>query len=170
MKKIIELSALLLLLILSSNIVAQRPVAIGTPPQGGMIKGIVLDASLKIPVEYATVSVFRKLDSSLVTGCITNEKGGFLLEKIRPGKYFVEMSFIGYHKKTVDDVRIGRGQRVADLKKVYLKQASETIGEVVVTSDRAPIQYKIDKKVIPVSSHYTAASGLQWMFWRMCLR
>jgi outer membrane cobalamin receptor len=159
MKKIIELSALLMLLILSANLVAQRPVGNGTPPQGGMIKGIVMDASLKTPVEYATVSVFRQLDSSLVTGCVTNEKGSFVLEKIRPGKYYVEMSFIGYHKKTVKDVRIGRGQRTADLKTVFLNQASEALGEVVVTSDRAPIQYKIDKKVVPVSSHHTAASG-----------
>jgi len=127
--------------------------------QGGVIKGIVMDNALDTPVEYATVSVYNMADSSLIDGTITNAKGAFELKKLKPGKYFVEVSFIGYNKAAVRNIPINKNRKVADLKIVALRQSSESLDEVVVTSERLPVQYQIDKKIIPVSKQITAASG-----------
>jgi len=48
----------------------------------GDITGTVLDSRSKAPVEYATVALFKKADSSLVAGCVTDIKGFFTIEKI----------------------------------------------------------------------------------------
>lgn len=127
--------------------------------KGGVIMGIVMDNAMDIPVEYATVSVYMMSDSTLIDGTITNEKGEFELKKIKPGKYFVEVSFIGYNKAMVRNVPISKKQKIANLKIVNLRQSTESLDEVVVTSERLPVQYQIDKKVIPVSRQITAASG-----------
>jgi len=138
---------------------ASTPVPNKTGAMGGIIKGIVKDKDLKTVVEYATVSVFRMADSSLVNGTITNAKGEFVLKQLKPGRYFVEVTFIGYNKKTIRNIPINRNQRVADLKEVLLSQASEALGEVMINAERLPIQYQIDKKVVPVSRQLTTASG-----------
>lgn len=127
--------------------------------QGGVIKGVVMDSELNVAVEYATVSVYNMVDSTLIDGTITNVKGEFELKKLKPGKYYVEISFIGYNKATVRNIPINKNQKIANLKVVNLRQATESLDEVVVTTERLPVQYQIDKKVIPVSRQITAASG-----------
>ncbi|MDQ1772522.1 TonB-dependent receptor [Labilibaculum sp. A4] len=155
------MNRLILLICLSFIVIsakAEEPV-LKPEMKGGVIKGIVMDNAMDIPVEYATVSVYNMADSSLIDGTITDEKGAFELAKMKPGKYFVEITFIGYNKAIVRNIPINRNRNLADLKIVNLRQASEALNEVVVTSERAPVQYQIDKKVIPVSRQITAASG-----------
>ncbi|BAX81774.1 TonB-dependent receptor domain-containing protein [Labilibaculum antarcticum] len=155
------MNRLILLICLSFVIFAakaEEPI-VNPVMKGGVIKGIVMDNAMDIPVEYATVSVYTMADSSLIDGTITNEKGVFELTKLKPGKYFVEISFIGYNKAIVRNIPINQDRKLADLKIVSLRQSSEALNEVVVTSERVPVQYQIDKKVIPVSRQITAASG-----------
>ncbi|NOU59952.1 TonB-dependent receptor domain-containing protein [Marinifilum caeruleilacunae] len=127
--------------------------------QGGVIKGVVKDQALEAPVEYATVSVYTMADSTLIDGTITDAKGAFELKKLKPGSYFVEVSFIGYNKAAVRNIPINKKRKVIDLKTVSLRQSTEALDEVTVTTERIPVQYQIDKKVIPVSRQITAASG-----------
>ena len=138
---------------------AATPVPNKSGAMGGIIKGIVKDKDLNIAVEYATVSIYRMADSSLVSGTITNAKGEFELRQIKTGKYYAKVSFIGYNKKTIRNIPINRNHRIADLKEVMLTQASETLGEVMISAERLPIKYQIDKKVVPVSRQLTTASG-----------
>jgi outer membrane cobalamin receptor len=133
--------------------------AVNPDKKGGVIKGTVVDSNMDEPVEYATVSLYFMADSSLVDGTITDEKGSFELLKLKPGNYFVEVSFIGYNKAVVKNIPINEKHKLADLKFVNLRQSTEALGEVLVTSERSPVQYQIDKKVIPVSRQITAASG-----------
>tara|TARA_R110001583_G_scaffold16041_3_gene65122 strand:- start:12239 stop:14716 length:2478 start_codon:yes stop_codon:yes gene_type:complete len=153
--------ALLLLVIamLISLTQAMTPVPNSTGATSGTIKGIVKDKDLKTAIEYATVSVYRMADSSLVNGTITNTKGEFVLNKLEPGNYYAEITFIGYNKKTIRNIPISKKNRVANLKEILISQASEAIDEVMVSAERLPVQYQIDKKVIPVSRQLTTASG-----------
>ncbi|MBN2595398.1 MAG: TonB-dependent receptor [Marinifilaceae bacterium] len=155
------MNRIILLICLSVIAISAKAVEPVLKPEmkGGVVKGIVMDNAMDIPVEYATVSVYSMADSSLIDGTITDEKGAFELTKLKPGKYFVEITFIGYNKAVVRNIPIDGNRKLADLKIVNLRQSSETLGEVMVTSERSPVQYQIDKKVIPVSRQITAASG-----------
>lgn len=156
MKRTLLLLTFSMLISLSQAI---KPVPTAAGAMSGTIKGIVKDKDLKTAVEYATVSVFQMSDSSLINGTITNVKGEFELKQIKSGKYYVEVSFIGYNKKTIRNIPINRNYKIADLKIVFISQSSETLGEVMVSAERLPVQYQIDKKVIPVSRQLTTASG-----------
>ncbi len=132
---------------------------IKTEPKGGSIKGIVKDKQMNEPVEYATVAVYSMSDSTLIDGTITGADGAFELKKLKPGNYFVEVSFIGYNRAAVRNIPISEKKKAIDLKTIHLRQASKDLDEVSVVGERLPVQYQIDKKVIPVSRQITAASG-----------
>lgn len=64
---------------------------------GGTIKGSVVDASSSIPIEYANILLLNVIDTIMINGTITNPDGSFLIEKIRPGKYYIEIKFMGFN-------------------------------------------------------------------------
>ena len=77
-------------------------------PKGGArysftITGEVSDQTSGEPLEFATVTLRSKRDSSNVTGSITGSEGTFRIENLRPGKYDLEVNFLGY-EKTVTDI------------------------------------------------------------------
>jgi outer membrane cobalamin receptor len=157
-KKMNKLTLLLGFLCLAMITKAIEPVA-KSEIQGGVIKGVVKDQALEFPVEYATVSVYAMSDSTLIDGTITDANGAFVLKKLKPGSYFVEVSFIGYNKAAVRNIPINKKRKVIDLKTVSLRQSTKALDEITVTTERIPVKYEIDKKVIPVSRQITAASG-----------
>ena len=94
MKKLLIL--MLLLFPVTSVIFAQVPpagVGAGARPgmnaaaKNGKITGKIIDSETKEPMEYANVSVFRKQDSKLVTGSITNVSGAFVIADLPYGAY-----------------------------------------------------------------------------------
>ena len=126
---------------------------------GGSISGRVLDSELQKPIEYATVILMSQKDSTQVTGISTDENGSFSLTKIRPGKYYLQISFLGYDLKTIDEVTIAPGNLQVDLGEIPLVQSSINIKGVEVTAEKPPIEFKIDKKVINVDRQLTSTSG-----------
>ena len=63
-------------------------------PQIGVVYGSVTDNSTKEPIQFATITLISKRDSSAVTGGITDVKGGFRIIEIPLGVYFVEVNLI----------------------------------------------------------------------------
>src|SRR5665647_3646878 len=64
--------------------------------QAQNIKGKVCYEKDKSPVQFASVALVQLPDSSMITGVITLTDGGYLLEKVKPGNYFLKASFLGY--------------------------------------------------------------------------
>ncbi|QIA09349.1 outer membrane beta-barrel family protein [Draconibacterium halophilum] len=53
-------------------------------------------------VPFATLALHRLPDSSLVSGTISNAQGNFQISANEKGKYFLEISHIGFNAKTVN--------------------------------------------------------------------
>ena len=126
---------------------------------GGKLMGIVIDSGNKSPIEYSNIVLYTKEDSSFFSGTVTNTKGEFILEKIRPGNYYIELRFMGYQTERISDLTIGRNSRIIDLGEIELKLMTINIDDVEVVAERSGLEYKIDKKVVNVDKFYTAASG-----------
>ncbi|MFP4023293.1 MAG: TonB-dependent receptor domain-containing protein [Thiohalospira sp.] len=125
----------------------------------GNLTGYVYDSNVNKPLEYATISLINLETGSVVNGTISDESGYFHLKNIEPGKYKIEITFIGYEKKVIESIEITNKTRKLELGQVMISPASESLDEVVVTADRPTMTYKIDKKVINVSQQHTSASG-----------
>lgn len=158
---------LILMILFSSTAVAlfsQVPPAAGKPGMSAVVKngkitGKVIDNETQTPMEYANVSVFRKQDSKLVTGCISNASGSFVISDLPYGAYYVEASFIGFDKTTINDVKIVPNSSSVDVGTIGLAPSREQIGTVDVIAERNRVEYKIDKKVINVTNDINAAGG-----------
>ncbi len=125
----------------------------------GSIKGFVYDWQTNQPLEYATVSIKIKNEGTIVDGTITDRSGFFKLKNINAGLYEVKITFIGYETIHIDSIKISSKSQNLDIGKVKLKPKAELLEEVVVSSDRNTVTYKIDKKIIHVGRQYTSTAG-----------
>ncbi|MDO8549405.1 MAG: outer membrane beta-barrel family protein [Ignavibacteria bacterium] len=125
---------------------------------GGTISGKVFDANTGHSIEYANIVVLSKNDSSVITGTVSDAEGNFIINRVPPGNYFVDVRFIGFSDKRFD-VSINRNNLNINLGEIYLDPAAINLGDVVVEGERSPVTYQLDKKVIDVSQMQTVISG-----------
>ncbi|NOX90663.1 MAG: TonB-dependent receptor [Calditrichaeota bacterium] len=153
-------TALFLLFFLwSQTLFAQPPQRMRNMNFTGSVYGFVFDDESKVPIEYANIILYSVRDSGQVTGTITDKDGYFKLENIPPGRYYMDVDFIGYSKIRLHKIRITPRNREINLKQIFLEPATMTGETVEVEANRVPVTYQIDKKVIKVSEQTTALSG-----------
>ncbi|MCF8374127.1 MAG: TonB-dependent receptor [Bacteroidales bacterium] len=129
------------------------------PKGSGTLSGIVVDELSQHTLEYANVVVYKSIDSSLVTGTVSDENGIFKIDDIPFGMYYVKLKFLGYLEKTIDAVKVSPENASVDLGEIKLSPASTNIAGVEVVAKQSPILYKLDKKVITVSSNLNNSGG-----------
>lgn len=61
------------------------------------IIGRVLDSQSAEPLVRATVQLLKADTTSLVTGAVTTNVGGFDVKNVTPGNYVAKVSYVGYH-------------------------------------------------------------------------
>lgn len=128
------------------------------PGSSATIKGKVLDKETDSPVEYATVALYSRKDSSVITGTITNTEGTFEISNVRFGQYYVVIDFLGYEKFTIPEFKLSSDQKNVSLE-VKLKKATLALDEVEVKANQAAYEYKIDRKVVNVAQTVAATGG-----------
>lgn len=122
------------------------------------IVGTVLDVNSSQPMEFANIVLFSLPDSVQTTGTVTNSKGLFTLDGIKNGNYFLRISFIGYDAQFINSIQIKNNSKI-DMGKIFLAPTAYGVGDVVVSGERAPISYEIDRKVINVGENFAYSSG-----------
>ncbi|WP_430934734.1 TonB-dependent receptor domain-containing protein [Saccharicrinis sp. 156] len=125
----------------------------------GVVRGTVVAAHRMVALEYVTVAIYHSADHTLLGGTVTKADGKFKLEGLPPGVYYLDISFIGYSTKRINDVVIERKNQQIDIGLITLGENSENLEEVEVVAERAAIEFQLDKKVVNVSKHYTSISG-----------
>lgn len=125
---------------------------------GGSIFGKVFDSSTKHAIEYANIIIFSLRDSSMVTGGVTNSDGVFNITLNKPGKFKVEVRFIGYDTETIE-VSVNPSSPNINLGDIFIHPTAINLSDVVVQGDRSPVTYEIDKKVINPDQMQTVISG-----------
>lgn len=93
------------------------------------IKGVVKSKETQ-PIIGASVIIHSLQDTLSHKGCITDENGRFIIEKIESGKYSLGISFIGY----TDYRREFELDQSLDLGEIVLSENTMLLDEVVVTA------------------------------------
>jgi hypothetical protein len=126
--------------------------------QAQNIKGKVCLEKDKSPVPFASVGLCQLPDSSMITGVITLTDGAFVLEKIKPGNYYVKVFFLGY-KRNGKQVTIEQGQSDVLLDTIYLAETTTSLNEVTVTGERLKGKEMVDRTVYAIPSVIAKASN-----------
>ncbi|MBC3784087.1 outer membrane beta-barrel family protein [Spirosoma utsteinense] len=126
------------LFILSCSLISAR-----TQAQSGTIRGAVVDSLTRKPLLEASVSLLSARDSSLVTFGITDGEGRFEFLKVAEGQYRVLVTYVGYRGKA-KRVSVSPETPSPDAGTIDLIATSETLVEVQVQGERAPVAVKGD--------------------------
>lgn len=109
------------------------------------------------PAEFATVTLLKAKDSSLVKGAIADINGKYEFDQVKQGRYLIAAVAVGMTKNYSPVFEAGNGKVQAPA--VILETASKTLKGVDVTARRPFIEQKADKMVVNVESSITAAGG-----------
>jgi hypothetical protein len=142
MKKIF----VLLLLIASIAVQAQN------------ITGKVCFETDRSPVQFATVALLELPDSALLTGVITLTDGSYLLEKVKPGNYFVRVSYVGY-KPEGKPVTVGNEESGIVVDTILLTEITTEMGEITVFGERLKGKEMVDRTVYAIPEVVSKSSS-----------
>ncbi|WP_332369418.1 TonB-dependent receptor [Spirosoma telluris] len=109
----------------------------------GTIKGTVVDSVTRKPLMEASVSLLLAKDSSLVSFGITDGDGKFEFPKIAVGQYRVLVTYVGYRGRSTR-VSVTQTEPTVDVGAIDIVAQSQTLMEVSVQGERAPIAVKGD--------------------------
>ena len=122
------------------------------------ISGMIKDKTTKSALLYVNVVLKSANDSTFVTGTVTDEEGRFTLTSVKPGNYFLEISFIGYFTKK-HPLFVGSLSAFLDATTIELAEGIKTLGEVVVTATQDEIAGKMDKKTFSLEDNISQTGG-----------
>jgi hypothetical protein len=74
--------------------------------QKGQLQGIVTDIKTEEPLMFATVLIKQK--GTLISGAQTDFDGKYSFDSLKIGTYEMEVSYVGFSKKTVKGIVIGK--------------------------------------------------------------
>ncbi|PLX21228.1 MAG: hypothetical protein C0599_08185, partial [Salinivirgaceae bacterium] len=120
------------------------------------IVSCVISKSSKQPLEYAIGQLYNKNDS-VVAQAVTNSKGKLELDNLTPGSYHLKMQYLGYETQSIP-VEINKSGK-NELADIGLNPMDYKLGEVNVTGESNPVEFRIDKQVINVSKQLSAQGG-----------
>ena len=142
------LTSLLLLLLTTLSTLAQQ----------ASLTGLVLDAGSQAPLEYASVVLYRSVDSTLVDGVVTQIDGTFVLQQLSAGSYYLQVQFVGYQRYQVNDIRLTSRQQ-QPVGAIALSADEQLLEEIQVTGDPAATYHKIDRQVYNAAQFQSATGG-----------
>ena len=124
------------------------------------LKGKVVDNEDNYPLEYASVAIYKTLNNKLVVGTISNKEGFFSISDIKPGNYYLEASFLGYQKNTINSIIINKKGEKKDLGIIKLiLGSSNQLNEVLVRTEKQAVLHKIDRQVFDTKKYQSTVGG-----------
>jgi hypothetical protein len=126
--------------------------------QAQNIRGKVCLEKDKSPVSFASVGLCQLPDSSMITGVITLTDGGFVLEKVKPGNYYLKVFFLGY-RRNGKLVTVEPGQSEITVDTIFLAESTTSLNEVTVTGERLKGREMVDRTVYAIPSVIAKASN-----------
>ncbi|MCE6989391.1 TonB-dependent receptor domain-containing protein [Dyadobacter sp. CY323] len=122
------------------------------------VTGKILDAQNNGPLGYASIRLFKTTDSTFVSGAITDETGGFVID-VHAGSYYALSEFIGYKSKITPDIRLTSANSPLNIGTVALSGSAKTLDEVTVQAEKSSMELSLDKKIFNVGKDLANAGG-----------
>jgi TonB-dependent receptor len=140
-KKLIQfIIPLSLILIISAQSFAQTT---------GKISGKIIDQKTSEPLTGASAMI-----PGTGTGAAADVEGSYIISGLKPGKYTLEIRYIGYQTKSIADIEVKAGA-VTTMDIALSEAASQTLGEVMVKSsfrqESVNALYAIQKNSVAIS-------------------
>jgi outer membrane receptor protein involved in Fe transport len=150
---------------LQSTVNAQIPVSTATSTTNktsvGTITGELMYAKegATLPVEFASIAIFRTADSTAAGGTISDEIGLFKLTGVPTGNYYLLIQSLGFKDFRKNKVSLTAKSPSLKLGTVALTQIAKQLNTLTVTGQKELIEYSLDRKIINVDKLPTTLGG-----------
>jgi|GEM_PF-6850341 len=151
-----KINRLFILLVFSGYISAQGWDTGGQKISGSVWGQLLSDAG--DPVGFSLLKFSHLRDTSYITGALTDEKGKFRVEDIKPGRYLLTIDYLAYEKYT-DTVSVLPPVLNLDLGKITLLKSAKQLDEVVIADERDHVSHSLDKKVYTLENNSLITGG-----------
>ena len=127
--------------------------------EAASVKGQVYDATADEPLAQASIKLLAARDSAFVKGTAADDDGYFSFTDLRPGRYIVQVSYIGF--KTLNkDVRLSKEEPDADLGSLGMVDSGVLLKETTVVGRRAEIKVSEDTVEYAAESYRTQPNAV----------
>jgi iron complex outermembrane receptor protein len=155
MKTIIRNLYILLCMLFCTTAYAQPKIA---TPQTLTITGTLLNEQGK-PVDYATVTLLRATDSTVVKGTLSTDAGTYTFDHIASGSYIVAVTNLGYTKAYSAAIDANGNQQTVAVPAIKMQANSRNLQTVTISGTKPLIERKIDRTVMNVENSVLAAGN-----------
>jgi len=131
------------------------------PASRATVSGTAVDGGAKAePLPFATVLLrhAEAADTSLAASGQTALDGTFALPQVPAGAYRLRVLAMGY-QSLAQAVRVAPGQPSVALGLLKLRPATQQLGEVTVTGQKAVVQQELGKTIINVEKDLSSVGG-----------
>jgi outer membrane receptor protein involved in Fe transport len=125
--------------------------------ESAKISGRVMQTGDK-PVEFATITLLKAKDSSLVKGAIADLNGRYEFEQIKQGKYLIAAAYVGMTKAYSKPFEV-KGSTPVSMETLSLGTDARNLKEVNVTAKKPFIEQRADKMIVNVENSIIGAGG-----------
>lgn len=109
------------------------------------------------PAMYSTILLLN-IDSVLVGGTLSKEDGSYLIEKVAPGDYYIQVKNLGFETHSSNKLSIS-ANKVYQLDRIILKPSVTQLKEATVIARKALVEIHADKMVFNVASSVNASGN-----------
>lgn len=149
LKKILPISILLMVFLSFPFTISAQ-----SPPKFN-ISGKVIDDSMGVPLEYATISITDPNNPDYIDGGVTDIDGNFSIP-VPAGTYNIKVEFISFESKNFNNRLVNSD---TDLGTIVLGLSSNSLDEVVVRAETTQVEVRLDKKIYNIGKDLTTAGG-----------
>lgn len=125
--------------------------------KGIVVSGRILEADTKAPAVQATVQLLALPDSSQAAGVASSNQGHFQLPQVKPGKYTLKVSYIGYKSQYLP-MLLTRAVPQKNIGTIHLESDAVMLAEAVVVAEAPQVQV-VEDTVAFNSSAYRTPEG-----------
>ncbi|MFB0498823.1 outer membrane beta-barrel family protein [Mucilaginibacter sp. NFR10] len=111
------------------------------------------------PLDYATVSLLRASDSTVVKGALSNDAGVYVFDNIKAGNYIIKATVVGYQKAVSKSFTVPANTPHVTAPALNLQTGSTELKGVTITATKPLIERKIDRTVMNVENSVLAAGN-----------
>ncbi|WP_165933389.1 TonB-dependent receptor domain-containing protein [Arundinibacter roseus] len=118
----------------------------------GLLQGLLTyeDDGKTLPVEFASVALFRSADSTAAGGAISDETGVFRITGIAEGSYYLMVQTLGFKDFIKKNITVSTTKPTINLGTLNLTETARQLDAVTVTGQKELIEYSLDRKIINV--------------------
>jgi outer membrane receptor protein involved in Fe transport len=125
----------------------------------GSIKGLVIEKTSGVPLEFANVVIKNKTDSAYIQGTVTDKDGKFEFVELPYGEYRIVYSFIGFDETKSAVIALDQKQSSMNIGNLYIAESYTKVDEVQVIAQKSTYVNSIDRKTFNVGQDVMSKAG-----------